>query len=94
MVFKLVQAPGAKVVQEHTARKVFHVPDTGYNFVGAGVALDGALCPLHRCHLDAPTFCCGSFPDLLVVAFDIVLAGCIAPLFAAIYFKKSVSGPE
>lgn len=29
--------------------------------------------------------------DLLIVAFDIVLAGCIAPLFAAIYFKKSVS---
>ncbi|CAM9500489.1 unnamed protein product, partial [Hapterophycus canaliculatus] len=29
--------------------------------------------------------------DLLVVAFDIVLAGCIAPLFAAIYFKKSVT---
>ncbi|CAM9258817.1 unnamed protein product [Ectocarpus sp. 12 AP-2014] len=28
---------------------------------------------------------------LLIVAFDIVLAGCIAPLFAAIYFKKSVT---
>ena len=28
---------------------------------------------------------------LLIVAFDIVLAGCIAPLFAAIYFKKTVS---
>lgn len=27
---------------------------------------------------------------LLIVAFDIVLAGCIAPLFAAIYFKKTV----
>ncbi|CAN0077118.1 unnamed protein product [Pylaiella littoralis] len=28
---------------------------------------------------------------LLIVAFDIVLAGCIAPLFAAIYFKKWVT---
>ncbi|CAM9703548.1 unnamed protein product [Ascophyllum nodosum] len=28
---------------------------------------------------------------LLIVAFDIVLAGCIAPLFAAIYFKKTVT---
>lgn len=27
---------------------------------------------------------------LLIVAFDVVLAGCIAPLFAAIYFKKTV----
>lgn len=31
-----------------------------------------------------------SSADLLVVAFDIVLAGCIGPLFAAIYFKKTV----
>lgn len=29
--------------------------------------------------------------DLLIVAFDIVLASCIAPLFAAIYFKNRVS---
>lgn len=28
---------------------------------------------------------------LLIVAFDVVLAGCIAPLFAAIYFKKTVT---